>query len=91
MKKAYQEVKNSIIMENRDLFVGNLGPHITEDELLEQFSYFGRVRFFRLIKRKGIAFVGMARAQDAYNARLGLNGIQLNGYHIRVVEARPNK
>jgi RNA recognition motif-containing protein len=78
-------------MENRDLFVGNLGPNITEDELLEQFSYFGRVRFIRLIKEKGIAFVRMVRAEDAYNARLGLNGVQLDGHRIRVMEARPKK
>ena len=78
-------------MENRNLFVGNLGPHITEDELREQFSYFGRVRFIRVIKEKGIAFVRMVRAEDAYNARLGLNGVQLNGHRIRVLEARPKK
>jgi RNA recognition motif-containing protein len=78
-------------MENRDLFVGNLGVNITEDELREQFSYFGWVRFIRYIKEKGIAFVRMARAEDAYNARLGLNGVQLNGRHIRVVEARTKK
>ncbi len=78
-------------MENRNLFVGNLGPNITEDELREQFSYFGRVRFIRVIKEKGIAFVRMVRSEDAYNARLGLNGVQLNGHHIRVLEARPKK
>jgi len=91
MKKSYQEVENLIIMENRNLFVGNLGPHITEDELREQFSYFGRVRFIRFLKEKGIAFVRMVRAEDAYNARLGLNGVQLNGHRIRVLEARPKK
>jgi RNA recognition motif-containing protein len=91
MKKFYQEVKNSIIMENKNLFVGNLGSNITEDELREQFSYFGRVRFIRLINGRGIAFVRMMRAEDAYNARLGLNGIQLNGQRIRVMEARPKK
>jgi RNA recognition motif-containing protein len=78
-------------MENRDLFVGNLGPNITEEELHEQFSYFGRVRFIRFLKEKGNAFVRMARAEDAYNARLGLNGVQLNGHRIRVLEARPKK
>jgi RNA recognition motif-containing protein len=91
MKKSYQEVKNSTIMENKNLFVGNLGSNITEDELHEQFSYFGRVRFIKLIKEKGIAFVRMISAEDAYNARLGLNGIQLNGHRIRVLEARPKK
>jgi len=78
-------------MENKNLFVGNLGSNITEDELREQFSYFGRVQFIRLINEKGIAFVRMMRAEDAYNARLGLNGIQLNGHRIRVQEARPRK
>lgn len=78
-------------MENKSLFVGNLGPNITENELREQFSYFGRVRFIRLISEKGIAFVRMVNAEDAYNARLGLNGIQLNGHRIRVLEARPKK
>jgi len=78
-------------MENRNLFIGNLGPHITEDELQEQFSYFGRVRFIRLIKDKGIGFVRMATAEGAYYARLGLDGVQLNGHRIRVLEARHKK
>ena len=84
-------MKNLNTMENRNLFVGNLGPHITEDELREQFSYFGRIGFIRFLKEKGIAFVRMVRAEDAYNARLGLNGVQLDGHRIRVLEARQKK
>jgi len=78
-------------MENRNLFVGNLGSDISEDELEEQFSYFGRVRSIRLIKEKGIGFVRMATAEAAYYAMLGLNGVQLNGHRIRVLEAKPKK
>lgn len=79
------------MMNSRNLFVGNLGPQVTEDELYEQFSYFGRVRFLKFIKGKGIAFVRMAREEDIYNARLGLNGIELHGSPIRVEEAKPKK
>jgi RNA recognition motif-containing protein len=78
-------------MENKTLFLGNLCPNITEDELAEQFSYFGRIRFIRLVKEKGIGFVRMATAEAAYYARLGLNGVQLNGRQIRVQEARTRK
>jgi RNA recognition motif-containing protein len=78
-------------MENRTLFVGNLGPNISKDELEEQFSYFGRVRFIRLIKEKGIGFVRMATSEAAHYARLGLNGTQFDGRHIRVLEARTRR
>jgi len=78
-------------MNNKKLFVGNLGSDISEAELREQFSYFGRIQFMKIIEDKGIAFVRMARPAEAYQARLGLNGIELNGRRIRVVEAKSRK
>jgi len=78
-------------MNSRRLFVGNLGSNVSADELREQLSYFGRLRFLKVIEDKGIAFVGMASKTEAHNARMGLNGIQLNGRRIRVTEMRPKK
>ena len=91
MKKYVMEVNNSIGMNNKKLFVGNLGAEISEAELREQFSYFGRVQFIKVIEDKGIAFVRMARPIEAYQARLGLNGVEINGRRIRVVEAKSRK
>jgi len=78
-------------MNNRMLFVGNLGNRISEDGLREQFSYFGKIKFIKIIEDKGIAFVRMANANDAYQARMGLNDIEIDGRRIRVVEAKPKR
>lgn len=78
-------------MKNSKLFVGNLAPGVTEKDLKEQFSYFGEIRFIKIIESKGIAFVKMYRESDAYYARLGLNGVKLHDRPIRVLEARSEK
>ncbi len=75
-------------MRKKTLFVANLDNGISETELAEQFSYFGNIRFINLVEDKRIAFVRMYSSSDAERARLGLNGVELNGHRIRVMEAR---
>jgi len=76
-------------MDERRLFVANIAPDVSEADLKEQFSYFGNVRFLRIIEHKRIGFVEMFDPGDAYRARIGLNGITLNGRSIRVEKAHP--
>ena len=78
-------------MQDRKLFVGNIDESVGTDELTEQFSYFGKVRYVNIINGKGFAFVKMLSPADAENAILGLNGIELKGRIIRVEKARPVK
>ena len=78
-------------MRGKVLFVGNIDPAVTREELSEEFSYFGIVRYINIIKGKGIGFVKMSRVKDAERALPGLNGIELKGREIRVEMAHPHE
>ncbi len=86
-----KEVTITNMEGNKKLFVANLAPGVTEGELEEQFSFFGRVRFVRIVEGKRIAFVKMYNPQDAHEAKLGINGIELHGKRIWVEDAYPRK
>jgi RNA recognition motif-containing protein len=76
------------------IFVGNLAPQTTEDELTVLFKAYGDVRAVE-VKRdlfsgvsKGFGFVEMPGRQHSLNAIAGLNGKDLNGKPLNVNEAQ---
>ena len=77
-----------------DIYVGNLSPDITEDDLREAFGSFGQINSVKLIKDKfsgesrGFAFVEMPGRQEAKSAMDGMNTKELKGKTIIVNEAR---
>ena len=78
-----------------NIFVGNLSRDVTEQDLEEMFSTFGKVDTVSVIKDKftgevrGFGFVEMANHGEAMAAITGLNGKQLKGQALNVNEARP--
>lgn len=77
-----------------EIFVGNLAPQTTEEQLSELFKAYGEVRSAQ-VKRdlftgvsKGFGFVDMPGKQHSINAIAGLNGKDLNGQPLRVNEAQ---
>lgn len=78
-----------------DIFVGNLGPDVTETEIEELFKPFGQVGSVQLIrelftgKGKGFGFVEMPGRQHSLAAIAGLNGREVAGRAMTVNEARP--
>ena len=77
-----------------EIFVGNLAPQTTEEQLSELFKAYGEVRSAQ-VKRdlftgtsKGFGFVEMPGKQHSLNAIAGLNGKDLNGQPLRVNEAQ---
>lgn len=77
-----------------EIFVGNLAPETTEDDLLGLFKPFGQVRSAQ-VKRdlfsgvsKGFGFVDMPGRQHSLAAIAGLHGKELKGQMLRVNEAR---
>ena len=87
-----QGCEKTLVMEdNRRLFVANLAPDVSEEDLKEQFSYFGNIRFLRILEHKRIGFVEMFHPDDAYRARMGLDGIVFHGRHLRVEKAHPRR
>ena len=77
------------------IFVGNLGPDVTENELADMFKPFGQVTSVDLVrelftgKLRGFGFVEMPGKQHSRNAIAGLNGKELAGRPLQVNEARP--
>lgn len=76
------------------IFIGNLGPEATEEELRKLFALHGAVDSVTLVKdrdtgqARGIAFVEMRNAAEGETAISSLDGGMLNGRALRVNEAR---
>lgn len=78
-----------------NIFVGNLGPDVTEAEIVELFKPFGQVGSVQVVrelftgKGKGFGFVEMPGKQQSRDAIAGLNGKEFAGRSLKVNEARP--
>jgi len=78
-----------------NIYVGNLPPEASEEDLKEAFSSFGQVSKTTIIKDRisgeprGFGFVEMAVKEEAVAAIDGLNGQNLKGRNLKVSEARP--
>ncbi len=80
-----------------NIYVGNIAPEVTEDDLSEAFRGFGEVDTARVItdrysgQSRGFGFVEMQSRTEAQAAIEGLNGKELKGRSIVVNEARPRE
>ncbi len=78
-----------------NIYVGNLAPETTEDDLRQAFEAFGQVENANVIKdkysgeSKGFGFVEMPSKDEAQKAIDEMNGKDLNGSAVNVNEARP--
>lgn len=78
-----------------NIFVGNLAPNATEDDLKLEFEKFGQVSTVKIIRdmfsreSKGFGFVEMFDRAEAEAAIKGLDTVQFMGKPLRVNEARP--
>ena len=77
-----------------EIFVGNLAPQTTEQELIELFKPFGHVESVEVKRElftgqsKGFGFVEMPGKQHSLAAIAALNGKDLHGKPMRVNEAQ---
>ncbi|MFY9555457.1 MAG: RNA-binding protein [Blastocatellia bacterium] len=77
------------------LFVGNLSPDTTGDELRSLFSEVGEVDSCQLIvdrdsgRSKGFAFIEMNSKDNADTAKEKFNGQDLHGKALKVNDAKP--
>jgi len=78
-----------------NIFVGNVGTDVTEEQLHDLFAVHGTVARVMLVndrdtaQPRGFAFVEMTDIEDAKRAISSLDGTTLNGRPLRVNEARP--
>jgi RNA recognition motif-containing protein len=78
-----------------NIYVGNLAPETTDDDLRQAFEAFGQVSTATVIKDKfsgesrGFGFVEMPSKNEAETAIVEMDGKDLKGNTIKVNEARP--
>ena len=83
-------------MSNK-LFVGNLSPNTTENDLQDAFAAHGTVTETNLMmdrmtnRPRGFAFVTMSSDEEAQKAIAALNGAQLDGRALTVNIAKPRE
>ena len=79
----------------KNLFVGNMSFQTTESELTALFKGIGEVTRVHVAtdretgRARGFAFVEMPNDEEAAKAIAGLNGRELGGRALKVIEARP--
>lgn len=80
-----------------NIYVGNLSPKTSEDELRQAFEEFGEVDSAKIIKdnltgrSRGFGFVEMPGQEQAQAAIATLNGKELGGSTLTVNEAKPRE
>jgi RNA recognition motif-containing protein len=80
-----------------NIFVGNLSPEVSDQELEDAFAKHGKVKSAKVIRdmfsrqSKGFGFVEMMDNAEANAAMKELNTAPLKGKAIVVNEARPQK
>lgn len=81
----------------KNVYVGNLSFQTTEQDLEAAFAVYGHVENVNIIRdrdtgqSRGFAFVEMSVDREAENATRGLNGTELDGRSLKVIEARPRE
>jgi cold-inducible RNA-binding protein len=79
----------------KNIYVGNLDFHTSEDALRKAFEVYGQVDRVNIVTDKdsgqprGFAFVEMTNDGEGEKAIAGLNGSQVDGRALNVNEARP--
>ena len=78
-----------------NIYVGNLAPEVTEEELRQEFTAFGKVTSVNIIKDRyssqprGFGFVEMPSMTEGQAAISSLKGKVLKDRTLEVSEARP--
>ncbi|MHC4309947.1 MAG: RNA recognition motif domain-containing protein [Planctomycetota bacterium] len=77
-----------------NIYVGNLSPETTEEDLRQTFEAFGQVISVKVLRDRvtgesnGFGFVGMSVSDEGQTAISELNGKDLKGHTIKVEEGR---
>ena len=80
-----------------NIYVGNLGPTVLEQDLRDLFGAFGQVNSVRIIsdretgESKGYGFIEMAKPADAEQAINTLDGKDLKGQDIKASVSKPKR
>ena len=78
-------------MQGSKLYVGNLSYSVTDDQLEQLFSEYGKVQSANVIGNKGFGFVELSSSTEADSAKEALNGSEFEGRTLKIDEAKPQK
>lgn len=78
-------------MQGSKLYVGNLSYSVTDDQLEQLFSEYGKVQSANVIGNKGFGFVELSSSTEADSAKEALDGSEFEGRTLKIDEARPQK
>ncbi len=81
-------------MNHKRLYIGDLAPEITEDDLRRLFAEVGEVESIQMMRRsnglsQGFAFIEMSTPEAAREAIRRYNGYDLSGYRLIVYTVPP--
>uniref|UniRef100_A0A1I7STE8 Nucleolysin TIA-1/TIAR n=1 Tax=Bursaphelenchus xylophilus TaxID=6326 RepID=A0A1I7STE8_BURXY len=79
---TYEEVLNACDGENTSVYLGNIGPEVSENDVREVFSKFGTIRQIRMFSPKNYAFVVFDTKENAAKAIHEFGGQELRGHTI---------
>ncbi|GFU05952.1 probable RNA-binding protein 46 [Trichonephila clavipes] len=83
------QVEDETMRRVKVLYVRNLAPVTTEDQLLLLFSMGGALRVERVKKMRDFAFVHYNKREDAENALGKFDGVTVDGCTLEVTWAKP--
>jgi len=67
---------------SRVLWVGNIGPEVSEEELTQEFTAYGKLESLRILHDRFCAFVNFEEEECAKRAKAGLNGTIIGSQYI---------
>ena len=82
------------VVRKLNIYIGNLARDVTEEDLRETFSAYGKITDVKVIKDrdsgepKGFGFVEMPTDSEARSAIKNLNGTVLKGQTVKVSVAK---
>eukprot|EP01114_Cavostelium_apophysatum_P018593 TRINITY_DN5787_c0_g1_i1.p2 TRINITY_DN5787_c0_g1~~TRINITY_DN5787_c0_g1_i1.p2 ORF type:complete len:451 (-),score=78.33 TRINITY_DN5787_c0_g1_i1:190-1542(-) len=84
-------LEDGVIEEpTRILWVGNISPSVTQEELLQEFGKHGAIESLRILHERFCAFINFIEAAGAEQAKKALQGTIFYGQHI-VINYRKEK
>ena len=73
-KPAMKRSCSMVDVPTRSLFIGNLDPTVSEEDLQQTFSQFGKIESLRLLPNKECAFVNFTNVDEAVQAKAAMVG-----------------
>uniref|UniRef100_A0A1I7RW23 Nucleolysin TIA-1/TIAR n=1 Tax=Bursaphelenchus xylophilus TaxID=6326 RepID=A0A1I7RW23_BURXY len=80
---TYEDIYNQAGPDNTSVYIGNIPPSSTDDDVRQIFKRFGAVLDIRHFKAQGYSFVKFDSKESAAKAIFEMNGAEFMGQNIR--------